>query len=155
MSSSLLARAKSFTDEQLYVFLSCSLNTTLNERLTPCRDEVVEIKIAFAKTHTKTFTIARVLLTLFAPGFAALFEDDESVTLSNIEPEHFDVFVGWLRTRCSRDEGVWKVLGGGDWVCGSFSLDIGADASHRSLLRSMECGGGISLVRLFYQVRRI
>jgi hypothetical protein len=151
MSSTLLTRAKSFTNEQLYGLLPQMSHSTTPR--SPAN--VMQRRNSRSQDRFLRIAIPRVLLTLFAPGFAALFEDDESATLSNIEPEHFDVFFGWLRTRCSRDEGVWRVLGGGEWVCGSFSFETGADASHSSLLRCTVCGGGILLARLYYQVRNL
>jgi hypothetical protein len=55
--------------------------------------------------------VLRSLVTLFAPGFAARIENEESVVFNDVKAEHFDVSVGWLRTCCSREKEVFKVAG--------------------------------------------
>ena len=63
----------------------------------------IHIHIPHVNTHTTTFTLPRPLLLLFAPRFAEQFQGGNSITLTDIASEYFDVFVGWIRSCWSRD----------------------------------------------------
>jgi hypothetical protein len=75
------------------------------------REEVLEIHVSSAGARTETLTVLCPLDTLFAPGFAARVESGKIFTLDDVSPEHFDVFIGWLRTCCLKDPELFAVLG--------------------------------------------
>lgn len=99
----------------------------------------MEVQITY-QNKTKTLHMLRLLLTTYAQGFSYLFKYQrvKSITLDNVPPGTFDVFIGWLCMEYIRhkdtENKLWKGFGcliypdwfdnddaGVDWYWGNFS----------------------------------